>query len=234
MRIGGLQKLTLLDYPGKVACTVFSAGCNLRCPFCHNAPLVLGEPGACGLSEAEFFAFLQKRARVLDGVCVSGGEPLLQPDLPDFLRRVKALGLLVKLDTNGTFPGRLKELAAQGLVDTVAMDVKTAPAHYGEAVGIPGFDASPVSESIRFLLGGTLDYEFRTTAVRGLHTAAILREAAQSVAGAKRYFLQQFVDSGDLVAGENAGYSAFTPAEMRAFLGVVSPYVRHVALRGTA
>lgn len=229
LKICGLQKLTLLDYPGQVACTVFTGGCNLRCPFCHNASLVLGETCTEEIGEAAFFAFLEKRRGVLDGVCVSGGEPLLQPELPAFLRRIKALGFLVKLDTNGTFPGRLKELAEQELIDTVAMDLKSSPEHYAETVGVPDFDVSAVRESIAFLLEGSVDYEFRTTVVKGLHTGAILREAAKSIQGAKRYFLQQFVDSGDLIGG---GMSAFSPDEMKRFLSIVSPCVQNAALRG--
>ena len=229
MKIGGLQKLTLLDYPGKVACTVFTGGCNLRCPFCHNASLVVGAPGDGAIREAELSAFLKKRRGVLDGVCVTGGEPLLQPDIADFLRQVRALGYPVKLDTNGCFPDRLKEMVSQGLVDYVAMDVKSSPAGYAQAVGVPDFDGSGVRESMDFLLSGPVDYEFRTTVVKGLHTAAVLRDAAQSIRGARRYFLQKFVDSGDLIG---SGMSAFSDEEMKMLLDVVSPYVKTAALRG--
>lgn len=229
MRIYGLQKLTLLDYPGQVACTVFTGGCNLRCPFCHNASLVL-HPGDAGrMEEADFFRFLEKRRGMLDGVCVSGGEPMLQPDLEPFLQKIKALGYRVKLDTNGCFPERLGAILAQGLVDSVAMDIKSAPGHYAQAVGIPGFDASPVLKSIALLLGGGVGCEFRTTVVKGLHTEALLRGAAQAITGAPRYYLQKFVDSGDVI-GE--GFSAFSDEEMRRFLEAVSPYVKFAALRG--
>lgn len=229
MKIYGLQKLTLLDYPQKVACTVFTAGCNLRCPFCHNASLVIGVPGDEASSEADFFAFLKKRRNVLDGVCVTGGEPLLQTDLADFLRRIKELGYQIKLDTNGCYPERLKELVRQGLVDYVAMDLKSSREQYSNATGMPDFDFSKVRESIDFLLTGSVDYEFRTTIVRGLHDAAILRSAAQEIRGAKRYFLQKFVDSGNLIG---SGMSAFSDGEMKSFLNVVSPYVKAAALRG--
>lgn len=229
MRISGLQKLTLLDYAEKVACVVFTSGCNLRCPFCHNASLVVCSIDQDAIDQADFFAFLNKRRGVLDGVCISGGEPLLQPDLGDFLKQIKALGYPVKLDTNGCFPDRLKALVAQELVDYVAMDVKSSPEHYAEAAGIAEFDFSPLQESIDFLLGDNVDYEFRTTVVKGLHNAEILRKTAQTIHGAKRYFLQKFVDSGDLI-GE--GLSAFSDAEMKAFLEIVSPYVKTAALRG--
>jgi len=135
MVLAGLQKLTLLDFPGKVACTVFTAGCDLRCPFCHNSGLLTAPEDT--IPEPEFFAFLEKRRGILDGVCVTGGEPLLQPDLPDFLARIRALGFLVKLDTNGTHPDRLVRLLESGLADYVAMDVKNCPARYGETAGAP-------------------------------------------------------------------------------------------------
>lgn len=227
MRIGGLSKLTLLDYPGMVAATVFANGCNLRCPFCHNASLALS--AARDISEAGVLAFLDKRRGVLDGICVTGGEPLLQPDLAEFLARVRAMGYRIKLDTNGCFPDRLRDVVRRGLVDSVAMDIKSAPEAYAEAVGMPNFDVSPVLESASFLLGDNVDHEFRTTVVRGLHTRETLVGAARMIRGAKRYYLQQFVDSGDLIG---SGFSAFSEAEMRSFLDAVSPYVREAALRG--
>lgn len=229
MKICGLQKLTLLDYPEKVACTVFTGGCDLRCPFCHNASLVLGAPFPDEIPESELFAYLQKRRGVLDGVCVTGGEPLLQPGLEDFLGRVRALGLSVKLDTNGTFPKRLRSLVGAGLVDYVAMDIKNSPERYAETTGVSEFDFSSVRASINFLLAGSVDYEFRTTVVKGLHDAESLRAAASSIKGAKRYFLQKFVDSGELIED---GFSAFSNREMKEFLDVVSPYVQSAALRG--
>ena len=229
MKICGLQKLTLLDYPEKVACTVFTGGCNLRCPFCHNASLVVGPPAGEALSEADFFAFLKKRRGVLDGVCISGGEPMMQPELPDFIRRIRALGYLVKLDTNGCFPDRLKAAVRDGLVDYVAMDIKNSPQEYAKTAGIPDFDGAGVRESREFLLTGPLEYEFRTTVVKGLHTADSLREAARSIAGAKQYFLQKFVDSGDIIG---SGYTAFSDDEMREFLKEVRVFVPAAQLRG--
>ena len=231
LKICGLQKLTLLDYPEKVACTVFTGGCNLRCPFCHNASLVLGAPFPDEIAESELFAYLQKRRNVLDGVCVTGGEPLLQPDLEDFLSRVRALGLSVKLDTNGTFPDRLRSVVEAGLVDYVAMDVKNSPERYAETTGVSDFDCSAVRESMDFLLAGSVDYEFRTTVVRGLHDAESIRGAARSIRGAKRYFLQKFVDSGELI--EN-GFSAFSDPEMKGFLNIAKTYVQSAALRGVS
>lgn len=229
IQIYGIQKLTLLDYPGKVACTVFTGGCNLRCPFCHNASIVTELSEAEPIGEDEIFSFLKKRRNVLDGVCVTGGEPLLQSDIGDFIRKIKRLGYLVKLDTNGCFPEEMKALVSEKLIDYIAMDIKSSPEDYPKAVGVEEFDVSKIKESISFLLSSGVDYEFRTTVVKGLHTGRILTETAQSISGAKRYFLQKFVDSGDLIG---SGMSAFSDSEMKAFLEIVSPYVKSAALRG--
>ena len=233
MLIAGLQKLTLLDYPGHVACTVFTAGCNFRCPFCHNAPLVLperieGDPDG----ERTVLQFLKKRQGILDGVAITGGEPLLHRDMADFLRKIRELGYAVKLDTNGSFPERLIALVEEGLVDRVAMDVKNAPSLYAKTAGLPGLDLAAVERSRDFLLSGRVDYEFRTTVVKGLHTADSLREAAAWIRGAKEYYLQQFKDSGDIIALDGLG--AFSDAEMRALAEQVRPIVPTVKLRGVA
>lgn len=230
MQIAGLQKLTLLDYPGHVACTVFTPGCNFRCPFCHNAPLVLPERLGCDTTEDEVLAFLKKRVGILDGVAVTGGEPLLHKDIGAFLEKVRALGYKIKLDTNGSFPDRLIELVRAGLVDRVAMDVKNAPALYGKTVGIESFDLAPVERSKDFLLSGTVEYEFRTTVVKGLHTKECLIAAAQWIEGAKEYYLQQFKDSGDVIALEGLG--AFDEKEMHALAEAVRPIVPTVEVRG--
>ncbi|MBQ8076571.1 MAG: anaerobic ribonucleoside-triphosphate reductase activating protein [Oscillospiraceae bacterium] len=230
MFLSGLQKLTLLDYPGKVACTVFTAGCNLRCPFCHNAGLVLPERLYQDVTEDDVFAFLKKRTGILDGVAITGGEPLLHAEMPAFLRKVKSLGFLVKLDTNGSFPDRLEALIAEGLVDRVAMDIKNAPSLYAETAGIPGLDLTPFERSKNLLLSGTVDYEFRTTVVKGLHTKESLIEAARWIAGAKEYYLQQFKDSGDVI--DIGGLSAYDEKEMHALADAVSPYIPGVQVRG--
>lgn len=230
MQIAGLQKLTLLDYPGRVACTVFTPGCNFRCPFCHNAPLVLPERLGCDTTEDEVLAFLKKRVGVLDGVAITGGEPLLHRDIGAFLEKVRALGFKIKLDTNGSFPERLMELVEAGLVDRVAMDVKNAPALYGKTVGVEGFDLGPVERSKDFLLSGAVEYEFRTTVVRGLHTAESLIEAAKWISGAREYYLQQFKDSGDVIALEGLG--AFDEKEMHALADALRPIIPAVEVRG--
>ena len=231
MQIAGLQKLTLLDYPGQVACTIFTGGCNFRCPFCHNAALVL--PGITLLpqyDEEQILAFLKKRRGVLDGVAVSGGEPLLQTDLEAFLGRIRNLGYRIKLDTNGSFPDRLRALVRAGLVDRVAMDIKNAPALYRDTAGAPALDLRAVEESKDFLLSGAVDYEFRTTVVKGLHSRESLIDAAKWIRGAKEYYLQQFKDSGSLIDG--AGLGAYDEQEMHALAEAVAPWVPSVQVRG--
>ena len=200
--IQGLQKLTLLDFPGHVACTLFSHGCNFRCPYCHNAMLVTEEKSGDVFSDEEILSYLKKRKGILDGVCFTGGEPLIQKELPDFIRKVKELGFLVKLDTNGSFPERLKELVGEGLVDYVAMDIKNSLSKYGDTIDIKNFSTEKVEQSIDFLIGSSIDFEFRTTIVAEYHTIQDIEDIAKRIKGAKKYFLQNFVDSGNLI-GEN-------------------------------
>jgi pyruvate formate lyase activating enzyme len=235
MLICGLQKLSLLDYPGKLAATIFTGGCNLRCPFCHNAGLVLHPGEEEQISEGEVLAFLEKRRGLLDGVCITGGEPLLQAGLEGFIEQVRGLGFLVKLDTNGAFPDRLAHLIRRGLVDYVAMDLKNTPQKYPETVGIPGFDPKPVFESAALLLRGEVPYEFRTTLVKPLHTPADIEALGRAVAGAENYFLQNFEDSGDLVGfgspTENLPLSGFSAGELEQFRDILAHFVRNAAVR---
>ena len=230
MLIKGLQKLTLLDFPDKMACTVFTFGCNFRCPFCHNASLVLADRATEDtMPEEEFFSFLQKRRGILEGVCITGGEPTLMRDLPDFIRRIKAMDYAVKLDTNGYRPGVLKALVEEGLVDYVAMDVKNSLPRYGETVGIARFDTTPIEESLDYLMEGHVPFEFRTTLVRGLHTEDSIRDMGRRVARAQRFFLQTFKDSGDLICD---GLGAFSPAETAELLRALRAYVPNAQIRG--
>lgn len=229
MKISGLQTLTLLDFPGKVACTVFTSGCNMRCPFCHNAGLVLEPDEPAQMTEDEFFAFLKKRKGVLDGVCVTGGEPLLQTDLILFFQSVKELGFTTKLDTNGFLTERLRQTVESGAVDYVAMDVKNDPSRYAETVGIPNFSMEPIFESVQYLMSCGVDYEFRTTVVRELHRAGNLTAIAEWLQGAKRYFLQGFRDSGEILGGTMHAYS---PQEMRDLLRKVQAILPQTELRG--
>ena len=231
MKLMGLQKLTMLDFPGKLACTVFTGGCNFRCPFCHNAGLVLPEQIKRGeeIPVEEFFAFLAGRKGRLDGVAVTGGEPLLQGDLAEFLRRIKEMGFSVKLDTNGSFPAKLRALCETGLVDYVAVDIKNSPAKYPMTVGVPGFDLAPVRETVSYLLEGHVPYEFRTTVVAGFHEPSDFIEIGKWISGADRYYLQNFVDSGNLIEG---GLQGFTEDDMKALKTLVAPYVSLCETRG--
>ena len=228
MLLKGLQKTTLLDFPTKVACTVFTGGCNFRCPFCHNASLVLGEDKTPDLPQEEFFRFLERRRGILDGVCVTGGEPLLQTALIPFLQNIRDLGLAVKLDTNGSAPDRLAAILRVVPPDYIAMDIKNSREKYAMTCGLPSFPEG-VEQSIDRIMNSGIPYEFRTTVVRELHTVADIKSIARRIAGARHYYLQGFIDSGDLI-GEN--YSACTPAEMKEMLAAALPYVPTAALRG--
>ncbi len=228
MRIGGLQKLTLLDFPGKIACTVFTVGCNFRCPFCHNASLVTHTDDAGSFSEGELMDFLRKRQGVLEGVAITGGEPMLWPDLPELMAEIRALGFAVKLDTNGSFPDRLAGVLERGLADYVAMDVKNSPEKYALTAGTAA-ETENVKRSVRLLLDRGGDYEFRTTVVKGLHEPADIEAAARWIRGAKRYYLQAFRDSGDLI-GE--GLSAFSPKEMQTLLEAARKEIPNTEIRG--
>lgn len=230
MLISGLQKTTLLDYPGCVACTVFTGGCNFRCPFCHNSSLVVPERIAEGVSEDELMAFLKKRVGVLDGVAITGGEPLLHKDMPEFLRKIKALGFKIKLDSNGSNPQLLEDIVDEGLVDRVAMDIKNSPELYARTIGLDNYDLSAVERSKNFLLEGRVDYEFRTTVVKGLHTVESIRQAAKWIEGAKEYYLQQFKDSGDVLRLDGLG--AFNEDEMKILRQAAAEFVPNVQLRG--
>ena len=214
MNIQGFQKLTMLDFPGKTACTVFTGGCNLRCPFCHNVALVL-DPDGAGIDEAEIFAYLDKRRGILDGVAVTGGEPLLQPDIASFLRRAKDMGFLTKLDTNGFFPEALERLLAAGLLDYVAMDVKNSPEKYALTCGLPRVDVAKPERSMALLRESGVDYELRTTVVGGFHTLDDIAAIGRWIEGAPRYYLQAFKDSGILKEGSSYALPEETILAMR-------------------
>jgi len=228
MIIEGLQKTTLLDYPGYVACTIFAHGCNLRCPFCHNAGLVVRKPENI-ISIEELEAFLNKRKGILDGVCLTGGEPLMQKDVIDFLRFLKSFGYKVKLDTNGFYPERLAEAIENGLVDYIAMDIKSSRENYSKAVGIPDIDISKAEESVRLIMGSGIDYEFRTTAVKGLHIVSDFEKIGEWLQGARKYFIQQFIDSGDIISG---GLEAFSKEETQKLLAAVRKGIETAEIRG--
>ena len=228
MIIQGLQKLTLLDYPGRLAATVFLGGCNFRCPFCHNASLVLGR-GEENISEDELFAFLEGRRGKLTGVCVTGGEPTLYKELPTFIKKIKDMGYSVKLDTNGTNPNMLIALVEDGLIDYVAMDIKNSKEKYPLTAGVADLDIAPIEKSVEYLLSGAVEYELRTTVVREYHTAGDFEKIGEWIKGARAYFLQNFKDSGDLILPSLTGHDTKTVAE---FLRVVSAYVPNAQIRG--
>ena len=230
MKIFGYQKTTLLDYPEHVAATVFTGGCNFRCPFCHNPELVFGDPKEFAMDPQEIFAHLNKRKGILDGVCITGGEPTLQPDLEDFIRQIKDLGYEVKLDTNGFAPKVLQKLLDAHLLDYVAMDLKATKEKYGLAVGIPALDISKIEESVEILLHCNIPYEFRTTVVKGIHEIEDFEAMAEWIAGCNAYYLQQFRD-GDLIMKES-GFSAFDVEEMQKMAEICGKHMKHVALRG--
>lgn len=230
MHIAGLQKMTLLDYPGVVACTVFLGGCNFRCPYCHNPVLVVGSSAEPGISEEAFFRFLDERKLFLDGVCITGGEPMLSSGLEAFIKEIRARGFLVKLDTNGSFPDQLERLVANRLVDYVAMDIKNSKARYGETIGIAGYDTAMVEQSVSLLMEGSVPYEFRTTLVRENHTAEDIKAMGAWLKGCRSYFLQTFVDSGNLLGRENM--TAFSKEEMEASKNLLKSYIEAISIRG--
>lgn len=228
MKIFGLQKMTLLDFPGRVACTVFLGGCDFRCPFCHNFELVDGSSPAL-MEEEELLRFLEKRKGLLDGVAITGGEPCLHPDLPELMRGIRAMGFGVKLDTNGAHPGMLRRILEEGLADYVAMDIKSGPDNYARAAGLTDLDLKPIRESVGLLKGGETDYEFRTTVVEELHSEKDFEQIGRWIAGARRYFLQAFTDRDSVPFG---GLHAPGAEKMKAYAGLVRPYVPETHLRG--
>ena len=229
MIIKGLQKTTLLDFPTKVACTVFTPGCNFRCPFCHNASLVIEPDCSETVDTDDFFSYLKKRKGILDGVCITGGEPLLQKDIDVFMRDIHDLGLAVKLDTNGSFPDKLAALIDEKLVDYVAMDIKTSVNKYPIVCGTDKFTDN-VIKSVDILMNSNIDFEFRTTAVRELHDIKDFEDIGKWIQGAPKYFLQQFKDSGDLI--EKEVFTAYTKEEMEEILEVTKKYIPSASLRG--
>ena len=228
MKIHGLQKMTLLDYPGKVACTVFFGGCDMRCPFCHNAELLDGTAPSV-MDDEELLAFLKKRQGLLDGVAITGGEPLLQKDLPELAARIRELGYPIKLDTNGTHPDRLERMIRDGLVQYAAMDIKNSPERYAETIGLKQFDIAPVKESAALLMECRTDYEFRTTTVAEFHDDESFEKIGPWIRGAKRYFLQRFTDR-ETVPFE--GLHAPSEEQMRRWAEIIRPYIPGVELRG--
>ncbi len=228
MEIHGLQKLTLLDYPGHTACTVFFAGCNFYCPFCHNSELINPKIAQPLMDEQELLEFLQKRQGLLDGVCISGGEPTLQPDLPYLLKEIKKLGYKIKLDTNGTMPKVIKHLTDNNLVDYIAMDIKTSLENYSNLAGVEtNIDA--VRASVEFIMFCGIEYEFRTTVIKNLHKTSDFSAIGQWLKGARAYYLQPFVQRDTVPI---AGLSAPDDQELQNFLVEIKKYIPNASIRG--
>ena len=228
MKIHGLQKMTLLDFPGRVACTVFTGACDFRCPFCHNFELVDGSAPAV-MDEEELLAFLKKRRGLLDGVAVTGGEPCLHRDLINLLAQIRDLGYAVKLDTNGNHPDVLEEILRRGLADYIAMDIKNSPGKYAGTIGLSSIDLSPIRRSISLLMKSGKDYEFRTTVVSQFHEDRDFEEIGRMIQGARVYYLQAFTDRDSVPF---AGLSAPSKEELERYAGIVRPFVGQVHIRG--
>jgi pyruvate formate lyase activating enzyme len=229
MQIHGFNKTTLLDYPGHLASTIFLGGCNMRCPFCHNASLVTNAATQPIIPMEEVLSTLAKRRNILEGVCITGGEPTLYPDLPELITAIKALGFKVKLDTNGTNPSMLKALVENKLVDYVAMDIKNSKEKYSLSSGVAAFELKQVNESISFLLTEPVHYEFRTTIVKEHHTEQDIQSIGEWIKGARAYYLQSYKDSGDILS---PGLSNHTKDTLLGFVALLTPFVSQVSLRG--
>lgn len=229
IKIHGFNKLTLLDYPGRLACTIFLGNCNLRCPFCHNAGLVLNPNQEPVVPQEEVFGVLKKRQGILDGVCITGGEPTLHPQLPEFIKKIREYGYPVKLDTNGSNPEMLKSLVKEGLVDYVAMDIKNSPAKYAVTAGVSRMDLDVICESVDFLKTEAVDYEFRTTVTRELHKKEDFCDIGNWLDGSRRYFLQTYKESGQVI---RPVFSSYSREQLENFRQMLAEHIGQVEIRG--
>lgn len=229
MNIYGLEKLSLVDYDGFIAATVFTGSCNFKCGFCHNSALVLDYKSLPPIPENDILAYLKKRKGILEGLCITGGEPTLNPDLPEFIKKVKDVGYSVKVDTNGTNPEMVKLLATEGLADYFAIDIKNDRENYAEIIGFKTFDTSKIEKTVEFLLSGKIGYEFRTTLIAEYHKAENIRRIGEWIKGADKYFMQKF-KSGDNCIAQNL--SPVPEKEANDFAEIVRPFVKSVNLRG--
>ncbi len=227
--IHGFNKTTLLDYPGHLAATIFLGGCNLRCPFCHNSTLVLSPKKQATIPEEDIFTTLKKRQGILEGVCITGGEPTLYSGLEDLIIKIKDLGFLVKLDTNGSNPALIKKLLDNNLLDYIAMDIKNSKEKYPLTTGSPNANLDSISESIDMLLNSSIDYEFRTTVVKEFHESSDFISIGNWIKGAKAYYLQNFQDSAAVIY---RGLSSYNISELKEFKSILVPFVEKVSIRG--
>ena len=228
MQIHGFNKTTLLDYPGHLASTVFTGGCNMRCPYCQNADLVLNPLSQPLIDENVIFDHIKKRKGIIEGVCITGGEPTLQKDLEDFIKRLTDLGVLVKLDTNGYRPEITRKLMENGLIDYVAMDIKSSLDEYHIVSGV-NLDTSLIKDSVELLKNGPIDYEFRTTVVKELHSKETFEKIGELLSGAKQYFLQGYIDSERVIERR---FSSYTKEELEGFVTILKKTIKNVSIRG--
>lgn len=229
MHIHGFNKTTLLDYPQHLASTIFIGGCNFRCPFCHNASLVTNVSSQPTIAKEDVMQTLKDRKNFLEGVCITGGEPTIYPELPNFIKEIKALGLKVKLDTNGTNPNMIKYLVDKKLIDYIAMDLKNSKQKYYFSAGVPSLKLDDILKTVDYLMADPIEYEFRTTIVKEHHTAADIISMGEWIKGAKLYFLQSYKDSGDVI---QTGLSPHNNETLHEFIGLLKPYVPSAKLRG--
>lgn len=229
MDIYGLEKLSLVDYDGFVAATVFTGSCNFKCGFCHNSALVLDYKTLPPIAESEILRYLKKRKGILEGLCITGGEPTLNPDLPEFIKKVKDIGYSVKVDTNGTNPEMVKLLVKEGLADYFAVDIKNDRAHYAEIIGFKTFDTQKIEQTVEFLLSGQVGYEFRTTLIAEYHKAENIKRIGEWIKDADKYFMQKF-KSGDNCIAQNL--SPVSEEKAKDFAEIIRPFVKSVGLRG--
>ncbi|HAN09887.1 MAG TPA: anaerobic ribonucleoside-triphosphate reductase activating protein [Clostridiales bacterium] len=229
MIIKGFLKTSLIDYPNKIATTIFVGGCNFKCPFCHNGDLVLSSNKLKTYTEDEIFEHIKKRKNILEGICITGGEPTMYDDLPAFIEKIKKYGLQVKLDTNGTNPDMIKELLDKSYLDYIAMDIKNSKNKYSLSTGVKMNDITNIDTSIKLLINSGIDYEFRTTVVRELHDEDDFHKMGEWITGAKRYYLQQYVESDKQI---KYGFSAYTKEKLFEFKDILEEYVKEVNIRG--
>ena len=228
MIICGFEKFSMVDYDGKIACTIFTKGCNFRCPFCHNSSLVESKKHPQIISENSVFDYLNKRKKVIDAVCISGGEPTLQPDLIDFVKKIKNLGFLVKLDTNGYNPDAIKQLLNQNLLDYVAMDIKNCKEKYDFTIGAE-ININKIEQSIELIKNSNIDYEFRTTLISQFHTENDILKIGKWLENSKNYFLQKYVDNDDCI---KHGFDAINKTTVENYIKILKPYINNVETRG--